>query len=267
MSTHFFPGLQLNKMFLALLMGCVLLFGQDLEAVENQDQIPELDQMIRLASEKVSPGISVKEIEYQVKKDFYQIQSGLEQLSMLGEVKGYFENAVEKSEEKFDAGEEGVTQSNITKLKLGLAGTRSDMIELETEVRIAKLSLGNRLNWVFAEKAELVQDKIVPVEFNYKGFEEFLGFLNNPHQAVSDARIFELEKAFHRVTEASEKMKLAQESRKITRALLVTEVANYDFGIGSSGDLFEALIIYSRVVRGYCQSIYNYNLAVAEMFR
>ncbi|MZH46999.1 MAG: TolC family protein, partial [Nitrospinae bacterium] len=60
---------------------------------------------------------------------------------------------------------------------------------------------------------------------------------------------------------------LAKKNRKITRALLVSEVANYDFGIGNSGDLFEALIIYSRVLNGYYESVYNFNLAVAELNR
>ncbi|MFQ5444247.1 MAG: hypothetical protein ACE5EK_06475, partial [Nitrospinales bacterium] len=71
--------------------------------------------------------------------------------------------------------------------------------------------------------------------------------------------------AFLRVNEAREKWKLAKKARKITRALLVTEVANYDFGIGDSAELFEALIIYTRVLSGYYETIYNFNMAVASL--
>ena len=53
----------------------------------------------------------------------------------------------------------------------------------------------------------------------------------------------------------------------MTRALLVSEVANYDFGIGDSGDLFQALIIYTRVLNGYYDSVYNFNLLVAKLDR
>ena len=47
----------------------------------------------------------------------------------------------------------------------------------------------------------------------------------------------------------------------------MSEVANYDFGIGDAGDLFEALIIYTRVLSGYYDSVYNFNLAVADLNR
>ena len=62
-------------------------------------------------------------------------------------------------------------------------------------------------------------------------------------------------------------MELAKKNRKMTRALLVSEVANYDFGVGESGDLFQALIIYTRVLSGYYDSVYKYNLSVAILDR
>ena len=62
-------------------------------------------------------------------------------------------------------------------------------------------------------------------------------------------------------------MNLARKNRKMTRALLVSEVANFDFGIGESSDLFQSLIIYTRVLNGYYESVYNYNLSVAILDR
>jgi hypothetical protein len=50
----------------------------------------------------------------------------------------------------------------------------------------------------------------------------------------------------------------------MTRALLVTEAANYDFGIGDEADLFEALIIYTRVLVGYYEAIHTFNVAVGR---
>ena len=67
--------------------------------------------------------------------------------------------------------------------------------------------------------------------------------------------------------EAKKKMQLARKSRKMTRALLVSEVANYDFGIGNPADLFQVLIIYTRVLTGYYESIYKFNLSIAELDR
>jgi hypothetical protein len=62
-------------------------------------------------------------------------------------------------------------------------------------------------------------------------------------------------------------MMIGKKNRKITRALLITEAANYDFGIGNSEELFEALIIYTRVFSSYLDSIYTFNLAVANLER
>ena len=74
-----------------------------------------------------------------------------------------------------------------------------------------------------------------------------------------------LHKAFIAAKEATAKVTLGKKNRKITRALLVAEVANYDFGIGDSQELFEALIVYTRVLVGYLDSIYTLNVAVAEL--
>ena len=74
-----------------------------------------------------------------------------------------------------------------------------------------------------------------------------------------------LHKAFISAKEAVAKVNLGKKNRKITRALLVAEVANYDFGIGDSQELFEALIVYTRVLEGYLSSVYILNVAVAEL--
>ena len=39
------------------------------------------------------------------------------------------------------------------------------------------------------------------------------------------------------------------------------------YGIGDPGDLFEALIIYTRVLGGYYDAVYNFNISVAELNR
>ena len=76
---------------------------------------------------------------------------------------------------------------------------------------------------------------------------------------------FALYKAFIKVMESRDKMNLAEKLKKMTRALLVTESSNHDFGIGNSGDLFESLIIYTRVLSGYFETIYNFNMSVVEL--
>ncbi len=223
--------------------------------------IPPLDKVIPLAIEKKqnssrSPG----ENKFLAAKYYYQIQFKTNQLGIAEEVKKRFGTAIEKAEEKFEEGEGDVSQSDITKLKLGRTGSVHDVIELENEIHIAKLDLADLTGLDISKESSLEEDTIQPVEFSKKSFKEVFG-------KTSGSSRLEEKKAFLNVDEARAQLDLAEGSRKITRALLVTELANYDFGIGDAGDLFQALIIYTRVLSGYYEAVYNFNMAVAELTR
>jgi hypothetical protein len=201
------------------------------------------------------------EREYSVKKFYYQIQYQSQKLQILNEVKGHFEKSISKAEEKYDEGDEDISQSDITKLKLGLAGTLNDKFGVEADLQIARLSLFEALKKKYEPEAELIEPNIVPIEFDFDKYQKWCC------QDSELSNIVSLKKSFLKVVEASKKMELARKNRKITRALLVSEVANYDFGIGDSADLFQALIIYTRVLSGYYESVYKFNLSVAELNR
>lgn len=204
-----------------------------------------------------NPSIPDKVESYFAAKDFYfQIQSKTEQLKISKEVRDHFETSTEKAEQKYDRGEEGVSQSDITKLKLGLAGTLNDIYELTAEIDIAKLSLGHLLGIEFIVNCPLDEDKMIVLEYDPETFDDAL---------LNFADRLEFKKQLVKIKKAENVFKLAQSSRKITRTLLVTEVANYDFGIGNPSDLFEALIIYTRVLRGYYQAVYDFNKSVINM--
>jgi len=211
------------------------------------------------------------EKEFLIQKYYYEIQSKTQKLEVLEEVKEHFEKAVVKSEEKFDSGEEGVSQSAITKLKLGLAGSSNDIIELSSDIKVAMLSLTETIRANYSEDLELSEPGVEPVDFNFKDYKAW--FKNSGLANVKGSKLdfsgFELQLriGFLKILENREKLNLAKKNRRITRALLVSEAANYDFGIGEPGDLFEALIIYTRVLNGYYDSIYNFNLSVAELNR
>ncbi|MBT4128672.1 MAG: hypothetical protein HOE32_08500 [Nitrospina sp.] len=209
--------------------------------------------------------------EYQIQKYYYEIQSKTQKLEILEEVKEHFEKAVAKSEEKFDSGEEDISQSAITKLKLGLAGTLNDIIELNTDIKVAFLSLTRILKVHYSVDIELRESEIKPIDFKFKDYKTW--FVDSGLATIMDSKLdlsgieLELKTGFLKVLESREKLKLAKKNRKITRALLVSEAANYDFGIGEAGDLFEALIIYTRVLSGYYDSVYNFNLSTVELNR
>ena len=213
--------------------------------------------------------------EYQVRKYYYQVQSKTEKLEILKEVKEHFETAVTKAEEKFDSGEEDVSQTAITKLKLGLAGTSNDIIELESEVKVARLFLASIFKDNYSIDGGMPDSDIEPVDFKFNNYDKWFkvsGLVFGIDLKETTGKHFSsnelaLKTGYLKAVETRKKLNLARENRKITRALLVSEVANYDFGIGDAGDLFEALIIYTRVLSGYYDSVYNFNLAVADLNR
>jgi len=289
----FRPGL--SRAALSVVFACVFIFFTtvcDTRANGQEDIIPSLDETIRLALKLNTLNSSGKafhspeEVTFLVKKYYYQIQTQLEQLDIAEEVQGHFEKAVNKSEEILEEGEGEVSQSDITKLKLGLSDTLNDIVGLKHEMHVAKLSLGRLIGRELTPDTRIVEKDVLPVEFSPKNFEDFLKTAGSPTgpesasektHSVSNSStstlkgkldgedLLTLHKTFIAVDEAREKVKLGKRNRRITRALLVAEVANYDFGIGDSGSLFEALIIYTRVLSGYYNSIYTFNLAVAEL--
>ncbi|MFQ5715985.1 MAG: hypothetical protein ACE5GQ_02670 [Nitrospinales bacterium] len=270
-------------------------------------QIPPLEETLRIVGERQSllpnPGNadlresglgSLAEAEYQATQYYYQIQSKGDQLSVAKEVKKHFEKAVTKAEEKYDDPESDadISQSDITKLKLGLAGALNDIVELESGIDLALLSLETLMGWELSTEMGMAEESIKPVSFSYTSWAEYrskagseplpkgppLKFgaqdpkkmpfpMKTKNSAAAPSRKNEplvFQKAFIHINKAREKMNLANKTKKITRALLVTEVANYDFGLGNSEDLFQALIIYTRVLKGYYKSIYSFNMAVAD---
>ena len=225
-------------------------------------------------------------ITFLVKKYFYQIETQVEQLDTAKEVRDHFQKAVEKSKEIFDSGEGDVSQADLTKLKLGLSNTLNNIIDLEHDIQIGKLNLGELINQELRDGNDITVTDPIPIDFPYTSFDGYLKAKNLTPQAkkiISEAGIVSNEinveqstklteenslllyKAFLGVTSSNKKVTLGKNNRKITRALLVSEVANYDFGIGDSQELFEALIMYTRVYNSYLDSIYTLNVSAAEL--
>jgi hypothetical protein len=225
------------------------------------EPIPSLNNILSSSTPYKGNSTTAREMEYSIKKFYYQIQYQDQKLQILNEVKGHFEKSISKAEEKYDEGEEDISQSDITKLKLGLAGTLNDIYGVEADLQISRLSLFEILKSEYEPEAELLEPNIMPVEFDFADYQSWSGQGSELSGNVS------LNKVFLKVVEAKKKMQLARKNRKITRALLVSEVANYDFGIGDPADLFQALIIYTRVLSGYYDSVYKFNLSVAGLNR
>ena len=254
---------------------CLQIFYSQVSWANGEAQavakVPSLEDTIKLAL-KHNSGAPQNEIIYAVKENYYLIQQKFDQLKIVEEVKDHFETAIEKAEEKMESDEADVTQSQITKLKLGRAGALSDIIKYQSASRQAKLSLGKLLGMDLPPDTGLAENKLVQIMLPYKTLDDYLlirkeksGGPGQLLKQMSEEKMLSLKVAFIQLEEKKGLAVLARKNRRMTRALLVTEVANYDFGIGSGADLFEALIIYTRLLNGFHKSVYGFNLAVANL--
>jgi hypothetical protein len=243
-----------------------------------------LDQ--NLKNKTNSKYLAPEDITFLVKKYYYQIETQFEQLTTAREVQAHFQKAIDKSIEIFNSGEGDVSQVNITKLKLGLSSTLNNIIDLEHNLKLGKLSLAMLINREPREVNDIVITDPIPMDFPYTSFDEYLSTKNlilkvkkltdnvvtaskknhdKQSTILSEESSLFLYQAYLNAESSRARVTLAKKNRKITRALLISEVANYDFGIGDSQELFEALIIYTRVFSSYLDSVYTLNVAVAEL--
>ena len=238
------------------------------EAIQTLDTLPSLEQALEMSaiqysSEKSpSQATSQSEVALDVKQNYDLILARGEQLEISREVKGHFEKAVTQAEKKFEEGDEDISQSAITKLKLGLARTLNDIGQFNSDIALAQLRLEKYLGVRWAKGVDVSGSKFHPVDFPHKTVGEFLKSHASDSKTPSGSDLFSLREAIIEVNKARVQLTLAGKNRKITRALLVTEAANYDFGIGNEADLFEALIIYTRLLIGYYEAIHTFNVAV-----
>jgi outer membrane efflux protein len=242
--------------------------GARVEAMQTLNKLPPLEQALRMSETRYSvekpstQGISQADVALEVKRNYSLILARREQLEISNEVKGHFEKAVTQAEKKFEEGDEDISQSAITKLKLGLAGTLNDISQFNSDIALAQLRLEKYLGVRWAQGTDISGPKFQPIDFPHQTIGEFLQSASSGSKTPTGSGLYDLREAIIEVNKARDQLNLAGKNRKMTRALLVTEAANYDFGIGNEADLFEALIIYTRVLVGYYEAMHAFNVAV-----
>ena len=112
----------------------------------------------------------------------------MEQLGTAKEVRDHFQKAVEKSKEIFDSGEGDVSQSDLTKLKLGLSNTLNNIIDLKHGLQIGKLNLGKLINQELQGDNDIMLRDPTPIDFPYTSFDDFLKAknLNSQSKKITD---------------------------------------------------------------------------------
>ena len=268
--THHTPQLTTRLLPLCILLVISLCGCQGVarvESIKTLDKLPSQEQALemsvsRYSAEKSSTLTFPLDIALEVRRNYDLIMARREQIEISVEVKGHFEKALKEAEKKYEAGDEDISSSSITKLKLGLAGTLNDISGFNSDIALAQLHLEKYMGVRWAQQVDISGPKFQPVVFPHRTVNEFLKSNTSGSKTPKESGLFDLREAMIEVNKARAQLELGSKNRKMTRALLVTEAANYDFGIGNEADLFESLIIYTRVLVGYYEAIHTFNVAV-----
>ena len=119
----------------------------NLWAEEKLGSIFSLDKAVDRAlaynsqRQEVNKTLPPESVIFFVKKYYYQIQVQMKQLETAEEVRDHFQKAITKSEIIMEEGEGDISQSSITKLKLGLSETLNNIISLNYAIQVTKLDL------------------------------------------------------------------------------------------------------------------------------
>jgi outer membrane protein len=321
-----------------------------------------LTKNIEAASENVnvqmaSQAKATSDLVVKLHEAYYGLVVSRQLLDAMQELQKNFTEARDIAEQRLDKNEPSVTESDVLKLRVGLANVTKAVHKLERETQMAKEGLRRFLGFTDADDFDVADQILKPVSYELKPVDYYLqqAEANNPelkrvkaalaaeearyqaektkryptllavggvNYAVAPARpdlhnpflnddfntsgaggalalqwdlnIFQVnaeiqqkkvkylkmrsvyddarsgvalqvKDKYQRVKEKQDNLDASQESRKAGRGLLVLNLTNFKFGIGTGKDVFEALSLYSRTSGEYFENVFDYDMAVAEL--
>lgn len=208
----------------------------------------------------------IEETIYRIKTLYYDLLLKKELMKLAEDVKNNFEKATEKAEKKLEDEDPDITLQDVLKLKLGLVAGKDELNNLEYDrkeiIESLKYELGIPRDKKFDIKSKRLKQEKIDLKKIKTDFD--LAFRNKSSLREKKA-IFRINKIYLKIHRAEDSIKIAREVRKVSRGLLVTNLANFDFGIGEAKDLFESLFIYMRSVKNYLTKVHDYNVSIAEL--
>jgi len=191
----------------------------------------------------------------------------------LGDLTGYVARAREKRPE-------------FRQVKEGLQA-RSELVAAAKAARYPDIFLGGNLSVAHSAGRDKVTNPWVPDEFNHFWGGVALGIKWKLDFGITTAKIAQEQAQYDKLVStkyfADENIPLqitkfhnegleAESSLEATRGgyesskkWAVTAIANFDFGVGPAKEIFDSLQQYAKLRAAYYQSIYNYNLALANL--
>lgn len=171
-------------------------------------------------------------------------------------------------------------------IKEGLLA-REALVEAAKAGYYPDLFLAGYLSGAYAEKRSRIDNPFVPDQFNHFWGGIALGLKWKLDFGITGAKVaaeqaqynrllstkvyaennipLQIRKAYLELKEAENSIGETRVAYSNSKKWVVAALANFDFGVGPAKEVFEGLQNYARMRAGYFQSIYNYNMAHANL--
>lgn len=171
-------------------------------------------------------------------------------------------------------------------IKEGLQA-RESLVKAARAVWYPDIFLAGYLSAAYAEKRDRVTNPWVPDQFNHLWGGVALGLKWKLDFGITGAKVAGERAQYDRLVhtrafaetniplqirrfhldlnEAQRSMEATRKAYSNAKKWAVAAIANFDFGIGPAKEIFDSLQEYAKMRAAYFQSIYNYNLALANL--
>ena len=164
---------------------------------------------------------------------------------------------------------------------------RHELVAAAKAARYPDIFLGATLSAAHSGGRDRVNNPWVPDEFNHFWGGVALGLRWKLDFGITQAKISQEQAQYDRLVstkrfaedniplqvrkfydegvEAASGLEATRTGYQSSKKWAVTAIANFDFGVGPAKEIFDSLQQYAKMRGAYFQSIYNYNLAVANL--
>ncbi len=183
-------------------------------------------------------------------------------------------------------GESSKLRPEFTQLKEGLAAKEA-LVQAAVAEYYPDIFLGAFFSYAWAGDRDKVDNPWIYDRFNHTGGGAALGIRWSLDFGITSAQVsrsraevrklnqtgdfaetfipLQVEKSYRELMEAKNNIEALYRSQKAARKWLVAASSNYDLGLGTSRDLADSLEAYGTTRMSYLQSIYNFNMAYANL--
>ena len=164
---------------------------------------------------------------------------------------------------------------------------RKELVAAAKAARYPDIFLGANLSLAHSAGRDKVTNPWVPDQFNHFWGGVALGLKWKLDFGITSAKIaqeqaqydklistkyfaeenipLQIAKYYDEGVEAAASMEATKAAYESSKKWAVTALANFDFGVGPAKEIFDSLQQYAKMRGAYYQSIYNYNLAQANL--